>query len=37
MIEVHVMIHAETLGLSVHHQDPTFVNAYCQATTDLIN
>ena len=25
----------EALGLTFHHQGPTFINAYCQAATNL--
>ena len=24
-------------GLALHNQGPTFINAYCQATTDLVD
>ena len=27
----------EALELAFHHQGPTFINAYCQATTNLID
>ena len=27
----------EALGLAVHHQGPTFFNAYCQAATYLVD
>ena len=27
----------EALGLAFHHQGPTFINAYHQAATDMVN
>ena len=27
----------EALGLAFHHQGPTFINAYCQAATNLVS
>ena len=28
---------ATSLGLAFHHQDPTFINAYCQAATNEVD
>ena len=30
-------INPEALGLAFHHQGPTFINAYCQAVTNLVD
>ena len=27
----------EGLGLALHHQDPAFINAYCQPDTNLVD
>ena len=27
----------EALGLAFHHPSPTFINAYCQAATNLVD
>ena len=35
MIKMQVMIQ-KLLGLSFHHQGPIFINAYCQAATNLV-